>query len=400
MTKHSICHRFTIIPSHGGEIHCLPSWLQVASDKTSKLRTSNLYCSFRPVKREHKVRGQRMTHIELHEMMPHDSSEDLRPRKRAKRVTAEHTLERVRNNQRKHRARRREYTSSLEDKLAEAEAALARAKGEIEELRTELARCRHDHNHDHVSPSDEILSRVDRRRRDSGVDRDGNRDGGDVFWDSASTSVVSPVDFLPEHIFPKVTSGENNFVAENPLSMPSNRSDDAFLRASDAAGATAKTSCCSSGASSCSSTATGPTDLTSLTETSNTEQPTDGCALGAKCCSDDLLAGVPQPGGVVGDASTTTSSEPSSPVLPSDVIRPEALEAVFREHDDGESTTPCAEAYSLISQQNFKGVSRHIVESWLWEGFRRARGPGEGCRVLNTILFGLLAFISDSDAPV
>jgi len=363
-----------------------------------------------------------MTHVELHETIPDDSQiassdgADRRPRKRAKRVTAEHTLERVRNNQRKHRARRREYTSSLEDKLAEAEAALAWARGEIEQLQDELVRCR-QHGHDaHVSPSGKAYSGLHQREENTATRRDGHRDGhGDVSWNSSITPVIRPFDLLPsEHLLlppASVVPDENNLVPDNvaPVSpvLP-NRSDHALRRGRDALRETANISCCSKGVSSaaapiqsCRSTMTGPTDLKTGTETLDTGQGTDGCALGAHCCSDDVPTGGPQPGVLAaGEQSSSSSDAWLSPVLPSGVIQPAALEALFLRHDDAESTTSCTEAYSLISQQNFKGVSRRTIELWLWEGFRQARQPGDGCRVRNALLFSLLAFISDGDTLV
>ncbi|KAJ4300004.1 hypothetical protein N0V90_005252 [Kalmusia sp. IMI 367209] len=70
-----------------------------------------------------------------------------RPGRRT-RVTAEHTLSRVRENQRRHRARRKDYIASLEQKLAETEDQLAAARAEIAALRKEkeahTTECRKD----------------------------------------------------------------------------------------------------------------------------------------------------------------------------------------------------------------------------------------------------------------
>ena len=56
------------------------------------------------------------------------------------RVSAEHTLTRVRENQRRHRARRKDYIASLESRLALAETQLADARAEIALLRRERER--------------------------------------------------------------------------------------------------------------------------------------------------------------------------------------------------------------------------------------------------------------------
>ncbi|KAF2010582.1 hypothetical protein BU24DRAFT_427695 [Aaosphaeria arxii CBS 175.79] len=60
---------------------------------------------------------------------------NLAPRR--KRVTAEHTLNRVRENQRRHRARRKDHIATLEQKLAETEKQLEEAREEIARLRSE-----------------------------------------------------------------------------------------------------------------------------------------------------------------------------------------------------------------------------------------------------------------------
>ncbi|KAI4669498.1 uncharacterized protein J4E79_001542 [Alternaria viburni] len=54
---------------------------------------------------------------------------------RKSRVSAEHTLNRVRENQRRHRARQRDHVASLEQKLAETEKLLEEARAEIAALK-------------------------------------------------------------------------------------------------------------------------------------------------------------------------------------------------------------------------------------------------------------------------
>lgn len=56
------------------------------------------------------------------------------PGAKAKRVSDEHTRDRVRDNQRRHRARRRDYIATLEGKLEEAERTISRLKEHIKEL--------------------------------------------------------------------------------------------------------------------------------------------------------------------------------------------------------------------------------------------------------------------------
>lgn len=71
------------------------------------------------------------------------------PRRRTKRVSAQHTLERVRNNQRRHRARRKDHIVTLEQKLGEAEQTISTLRDQVEALQAALTRCRrqpHDQN--------------------------------------------------------------------------------------------------------------------------------------------------------------------------------------------------------------------------------------------------------------
>ncbi|RBR24728.1 uncharacterized protein FIESC28_02501 [Fusarium coffeatum] len=57
------------------------------------------------------------------------------PKAKAKRVSVQHTRDRVRNNQRQHRARRRDYIATLEGKLEEAERTISRLKEHIKGLK-------------------------------------------------------------------------------------------------------------------------------------------------------------------------------------------------------------------------------------------------------------------------
>ncbi|KAF1831281.1 hypothetical protein BDW02DRAFT_600958 [Decorospora gaudefroyi] len=61
------------------------------------------------------------------------------PQSRRSRVSAEHTLNRVRENQRRHRARQRDRVASLEQKLAETEQLLSEARAEIAALKEDAA---------------------------------------------------------------------------------------------------------------------------------------------------------------------------------------------------------------------------------------------------------------------
>ncbi|KAF2712696.1 hypothetical protein K504DRAFT_371809 [Pleomassaria siparia CBS 279.74] len=68
---------------------------------------------------------------------PTSTTSTSTPARRKSRVSAEHTLTRVRENQRRHRARRRDYIHTLEVQLAETELHLEAARREIDGLRAE-----------------------------------------------------------------------------------------------------------------------------------------------------------------------------------------------------------------------------------------------------------------------
>ncbi|KAJ6782219.1 hypothetical protein PWT90_06725 [Aphanocladium album] len=59
-----------------------------------------------------------------------------------------------------------------------------------------------------------------------------------------------------------------------------------------------------------------------------------------------------------------------------------------------ESTTPCRDAYALVTAQNFAGLDVASLCDWLRPGFRGALEDGGGCRVENTLLLGLIDYIS------
>lgn len=60
----------------------------------------------------------------------------------------------------------------------------------------------------------------------------------------------------------------------------------------------------------------------------------------------------------------------------------------------GESTTDCAAAYRIIEQQNFKGVDMEAIHQRLQSGYRRATRPGDGCTVVNSLLYSIISYLS------
>lgn len=60
----------------------------------------------------------------------------------------------------------------------------------------------------------------------------------------------------------------------------------------------------------------------------------------------------------------------------------------------GESTIPCREAYSIIKERSTPEFDLLAANEWLKPGFRRAIAPGTGCRVQTHILFAFVDHIT------
>ncbi|KAK7186771.1 hypothetical protein DPSP01_001121 [Paraphaeosphaeria sporulosa] len=229
------------------------------------------------------------------------------------RVSAEHTLSRVRENQRRHRARRKDYIATLEQKLAETEAQLAAARTEIEKLREEKE-ARQAHHGDGGAGKEYPYPRVD-----------------------TSMSMSMSIEMLAlERLVDTLPAPPLGDVFAFSLPSPSPDADSAQLSPDV--------------------TATLDDALIPLT--------------GPPPCCTDIA---PEP-------------TPPSPECTTCHTRPAPLPT--------ESTTLCAQAYVLIAQQNFRGIDAGTIRLWLWQGYRRARREGEGCRVENGALFRLLDYIS------
>lgn len=236
------------------------------------------------------------------------SSSDQSQQRRRPRVSAEHTLNRVRENQRRHRARQRDHVASLEQQLAETERQLAAARAEIEALKAERDTA-------NAFVCYDITKHFE--RLDSAV---------------ATTSIFAPSLEISAAIAPP----------DQPHP----------------------------------STAVAPTLITTSFQLRMPPGP-------PPCCTDPLLTTIDaglalSPATVVSDpeCSTCKTKPPPSP---------------------SESTTLCAQAFVMISQQNVRNLDPDLIRLWLDQGYRRAVREGEGCRVENGTLKGLLEYISVSD---
>lgn len=249
-----------------------------------------------------------------------DASINASLSRRKQRVSAEHTLNRVRENQRRHRARQRDHVAALELRLAETERQLAEAHAEIEALKAERDTANAFACYD-ISKHFE--------RMDSAV--------------GSSTSLTpltaaSPMDIGLD--IPPVSS----HVTEPTLITTSFQ-----LLLSPATPIVGPPPCCTD------------TILTSAMSVSTAStEPTTAIA--------NVPAATPDP-----ECSTCKTRPPPSP---------------------SESTTLCAQAFIMISQQNVRNLDPELIRMWLSQGYRRAMREGEGCRVENGTLRGLLEYIS------
>lgn len=248
------------------------------------------------------------------------SSSDQSAARRKPRVSAEHTLNRVRENQRRHRARQKDHVTSLELRLAETERQLAVARAEIETLKAERDTA-------NAFACYDIAKHFE--RSDSGT---------------ATTSALT-------------------FTAPFDTSAP-----DVLLDLQESSSLTEPTLIATSFQLRIpSGLLTGPPPC--CTDTSLATSST-GIELGPVAAVDAVVSASDP------ECSTCKTKPPPSPL---------------------ESTTLCAQAFVMISQQNVRNLDPELIRLWLSQGYRRAMREGEGCRVENGALKGLLEYISVSE---
>ncbi|RYO93569.1 hypothetical protein DL766_003941 [Monosporascus sp. MC13-8B] len=311
----------------------------------------------------------------------------LIPCPRTKRVSAQHTLERVRNNQRQHRARRKNYIVTLEQRLREAEETISALKDQVEALQAALTRGRgqpHVQNEadcralqpQQPQVQDSALPQAFSDTHDEAVQAYGVlSDTEDLgAWELSAAASPGPL----------VSDDQPGLEVNAVISPPSHPS---LL-----------------------STARSPEFIPALslvTESASDQAVTEAESLVPATAIQDQI---------VTATTLCCSSYPSSdsqlnvntiermtfvPSLETPLSMPEYLfqpvmEGYYQQDAHNESTILCSEAYIIIAQQNFKGMSQEDVTTWLWNGFRRSLRPGEGCRVNADMLLSLLAFISDT----
>lgn len=291
---------------------------------------------------------------------------------RSQRVSVQHTLERVRNNQRQHRARRRAYIETLETRLAQAEQTVLRLTNELRDLRTahsqrrDLRRTDAVAVHRHETSLTPVPESGGSTSQSTGLDLEST---GNAHWRLLR---AEPISFprtaslfigeeLMEYCVPAVP-GLLNDAEHYPLPGDLSWSHGSMTYARSAAEPEPEPD-------GDRHTAPGPDTQILCPQT----------ALVAAC---DAL-----------HRAAYSETRESCSSLPNCLFRP-AVEMYYKVSTDDEPTLLCSEASILIAAQNRMDVSQEVMAMWLWNGFRKAWQPGGGCRVHRDILSSLLAFIN------
>ncbi|RSL69288.1 hypothetical protein CEP53_002269 [Fusarium sp. AF-6] len=327
------------------------------------------------------------------------------PRPRTKRVSAQHTRERVRNNQRRHRARRKDYITTLEEKLGEAEQTISSLRDQIEALEAALTQYRRYQNDQNMANCRTPLPQQPQSQDGtSSPPITGTHDEAYQPYD-----VVSDTDNLGSWKLPAFASTDPQVSDDQPgsevntLGFPPDESlqtlisialsSEPVIEPLPAIGPVST----SSPHSASKPTFTAASDQACAKAGSllpETVIPIQIFTPATPCCSSDPSPGA-QPTTDIMNRMALVPSQETPLQMPAYMLEP-AMEAYYPEKAYSESTMLCSEAYILIAQQNFKGMSQEDVTIWLWNGFRRSLEPGGGCRVNTDMLFSLLASISDA----
>lgn len=306
--------------------------------------------------------------------------------RRTKRVSAQHTLERVRNNQRRHRARRKDYIATLEQKLADAEQTISTLGGQVEALRAALTRCRHHRHHQNEADCLTLQPQPQQPQSQGSTSPPPlTNNHGEAFQ---ASGVLSDTEDLgpgklpaPAASEPLVSEAQPGLELDAVISPPvqSPRSLIPLVQSSEFIREPLLV--------------TEPASYQAVAEA--------GSLLPATVISDQILTPTTPccSGNTSSDSQHTTDRTALVPSQELTVFMPglqPAMKVYYQATTYGEPTMLCSEADILIAQQNFKGMSRADVAIWLWNGFRRPLQPGGGCRVNSDILFTLLAFISNT----
>ncbi|KIW42975.1 uncharacterized protein PV06_06464 [Exophiala oligosperma] len=262
--------------------------------------------------------------------------------------TPTHTLIRVRNNQRRHRERRRQYIAFLEEKVDHSEHLLVQARARIAELESNCRywkyRAAKEHPDGDVTP--ESLAPTEGQQH---LEKMGDGALKTTLWvpdtsrspDMATTSKSRPS-----------LAATNSMVVDRSFTLMASPPEPspAFITPASV-------------------------HLFHIPEPSLIPQhKTEVDMESISALKDDTIAG----------QSEDASQGPLGPE--SDCKTYPSLQ--------GESTVPCSHTSILIAQQNVRGMDENAIRGWLKKGFRRRKHQDEGCRVETSLLFALLDFIS------
>jgi hypothetical protein len=262
--------------------------------------------------------------------------------------TPQHTLVRVRNNQRRHRERRRQYIAFLEQKVHHGECLLVEARAKIARLEADSKywkdRATKDQSDVHVLATAQTTAPTQGQER------------GDEIDDQHEISKTSDAD---ADTYTATTGSESRL---SRVTMRSPIVDETL------------TTTMSPGGQSQPFIALGSVHVSYFPEPSVLPQR---CTQTGKEPLPHITADMDM--NHCGNAS-------QGPLIITSCNTYPCLE--------GESTVPCRYASVLIAQQNIRGTDDDTIRSWLEMSFRRGKDQDEGCRVETASLFALLDFIS------
>ncbi|KAJ9133700.1 hypothetical protein NKR23_g10619 [Pleurostoma richardsiae] len=267
---------------------------------------------------------------------------------------------RVRENQRRHRARTKAYIADMERQLAQTRAQLDEALAQNAELTSELQTLRASSAGKAVAnPSKEVV--VGQPVMMSLGLSEGYSDTGPPISPPNPPSATRGGERPPSPpILPLELNGAyTSFRTLTPLRP-------AALQAVSSAGPIStpwsEESC-----------------PWSPTKTPGHEQSSKTCRAGV-CSASSCLAPVIPTTTSSGDDADLALLRSDCPHLPAPAL--------------GESTIPCAAAYHIIKQQNYNRLDLSVMGGFLAPGFRRATVQGDGCRVETSRVFSVIDAIS------
>jgi hypothetical protein len=267
--------------------------------------------------------------------------------------TPQHTLARVRNNQRRHRERRRQYIAFLEQKVHHGECLLVEARAKVAQLEADSKywkdRAMKDDCDVHVLANAQTTAPTQGQGQERG-DEINNENGLPKTSDADTDADTSESRVSQATMRPPIVDDESLTTTMSPPGQPQ-----PFI-------------------------ALGSVHFSYSREPSLLPQR---CTQVGKESLPHITADMGMDMDM--DASQCGNASQGPLIITSCNTYP-LLE--------GESTVPCRYASVLIAQQNIRGTDDDTIRSWLEMSFRRGKDQDEGCRVETASLFALLDFIS------